>query len=101
MFGLSPSALQTIQKILSRYPEVESAMVFGSRAKGNYREGSDIDLALSGPHELNQKLLQLKNEFDESSLPYTVDLVFVPEIKHAELLEHIRRVGQPLYHRKG
>jgi uncharacterized protein len=99
MFGLSPSAIGTIQKVFSNYPEVESAMLFGSRAKGNYREGSDIDLALTGPPELTQRLFMLKNDFDESGLPYTVDLVYLPEVKHAELLEHIQRVGKPIYRR--
>lgn len=97
MFGLSPSTLSTLHHVFSKYPEIESAVIFGSRAKGNFREGSDIDIALSGSSELAQRLLRLKTDFDESALPYTVDLVYLPEVKHAELLEHIRRVGQKVY----
>jgi uncharacterized protein len=97
MFGLSPSSVSTIHRVFSNYPEIDGAVIFGSRAKGNFREGSDIDIALSGSRELAQKMLRMKQDFDESTLPYYVDLVYLPDIKQTELLEHIHRIGQRFY----
>jgi predicted nucleotidyltransferase len=97
MFGLSPATIHSLHQIFSKYPEIESAAIFGSRAKGNFREGSDIDIALNGSTELPQRMLRLKSDLDESALPYRVDLVYLPDIRHAELLDHIRRFGQKFY----
>ncbi|GAB4204862.1 MAG: nucleotidyltransferase domain-containing protein [Bacteroidia bacterium] len=93
MYGLKISTIQSIQDVLKKYPEVEKAILYGSRAKGNYKPGSDIDLTLIGD-KLNLTILQkIENELDELLLPYRIDLSIHKQIKNTELLEHIARVG--------
>lgn len=83
--------------ILSSFPEVEEAIIYGSRAKGNYHTGSDIDITLKG-ETLNHKVLNtIINEFDDSFLAYMVDVSIFKEIDNPGLTEHINRVGQVLY----
>lgn len=55
-FGLNEQSIRIITDILKKYPEIEQAIIYGSRAKGNYRIGSDIDLTFKGQH-LNQTIL--------------------------------------------
>lgn len=99
MFGLKISTIQAIQDILKKHPEVEKAILYGSRAKGNYRPGSDIDLTLKG-EKLNLTTLQkIENEIDELLLPYKMDLSLHKQIQNKELLEHIERVGKVFFER--
>ena len=95
--GLTTTTVERLQSVLSHYPEVEKAVVYGSRAKGTYRPGSDIDLTLCGG-ELNHTLLtRISNELDDLLLPYQIDLSVMSSLSHPALLEHIRRVGVVLY----
>ncbi|GAB4453613.1 MAG: nucleotidyltransferase domain-containing protein [Bacteroidia bacterium] len=97
MFGLEISVIKAIQKVLEKYPEVEKAILYGSRAKGNYRAGSDIDLTLIGQN-LNLTILQkIENELDDLFLPYKIDLSIYHHIQNESLLEHIKRVGKIFY----
>lgn len=98
-FGLPGRSLCTLRSILASQGAVEQAIVYGSRAKGNFRPGSDIDLTLVG-HALTQSdLTRLAQALDESDLPYQVDLSLQVDIDNPNLLEHIARVGQVLYER--
>lgn len=97
-FGLRSQDLHDIVCILQRFPVVEEAIVFGSRAKGNYKKGSDIDIAIKGrgiDHGVVAMLSFFLNE--ETALPYFFDIVHVEAISAPELLAHIDRVGQCLY----
>ena len=97
--GLSDATVQKIQDVLAGFPQVEKAVLYGSRAKGTFKPGSDIDLTLCGP-ELSFNLLALiDTALDDLLLPYTIDLSIFRMIDHAGLREHIERVGQELYHR--
>jgi predicted nucleotidyltransferase len=97
IYGLSERDLNTIFSILKKYGEVTTVYIFGSRAKGNYKAGSDIDLAIMNAPVADKTLLQIKNDFEESSLPYHVDLVYFKAITHPELIAHIERVGKVFY----
>jgi predicted nucleotidyltransferase len=100
MFGLKKETIEAIREVLAKYPEVEKAILYGSRAKGNYRPGSDIDLTLIG-EKLNLTILQkIENELDDLLLPYKIDLSLHKQIQNKELLEHIERVGKVLFDRK-
>jgi predicted nucleotidyltransferase len=78
---------------LSTFQEVETGILYGSRAKGNYRDGSDIDLTLKG-EQLNLTILNsINNQLDDLLLPYTFDLSIYHQTNTADLLEHIQRVG--------
>ena len=95
--GLTATTVDRILSVLAHYPEVEKAVLYGSRAKGTYRPGSDIDLTLCGV-ELNHTLLtRIDNELDDLLLPYQIDLSLMSSLSHPALLDHIRRVGVSLY----
>ncbi len=98
-FGLPPATLSTIRCILAEVPAVKKAVIYGSRAKGTHRLGSDIDLTLFG-EELNLDILgQIATCLYESPIPYQVDLSIFEQIEHAGLREHIERVGKLFYER--
>ena len=91
-YGLSPENGQRLLAVLAAFPEVRQAILFGSRAKGNYKPGSDIDLAVKG--EVSKDTLsQLLTAFEESLLPYFVDVVVYENLKNEALKEHIDRGG--------
>lgn len=96
-FGLPPSTVDTIRQILADVPAVEKAVIYGSRAKGNYRPGSDIDLTLFGDALDLDTLGQVATRLDESPIPYQVDLSIFKLIEHEGLREHIERAGQLFY----
>lgn len=96
-FGLPPATLEAIRRILAEEPAVKKAMIYGSRAKGTYRPGSDIDLTLFGDGLDLDILGRIATRLHESPIPYQVDLSIFELIDHAGLREHIQRVGQPLY----
>jgi predicted nucleotidyltransferase len=98
-FGLSDKTLETVRAILATCPELDKALVYGSRAMGNYRTGSDIDITLIGASLTMDMLFQLARQFDESNLPYMVDLSIMASINNPNLLDHIERIGQVLYQR--
>lgn len=98
-FGLPPATVETIRRILATEPAVEKAVLFGSRAKGTHRPGSDIDLALFGAGLDLDVLGRLAARLDESPIPYQVDLCLFDWIDHEDLRAHIARVGRVFYER--
>lgn len=92
-FGLPPVVLRQIVEVLEGYPEIISGRLFGSRAKGNYRHGSDIDLCLDAPRLSMRQRLEIENRLDDLLLPWKIDLVMWQEIDNPALAEHIERVG--------
>jgi len=97
MLGLKDTHLQAIQSVFKRHKRIERAVVYGSRAKGNYRNGSDIDIALIGENLDLSTLLSIENELDELFLPYKMDIAIFHKIENPDLLEHINRVGIAIY----
>jgi predicted nucleotidyltransferase len=95
--GISESVLSTIKTVFLNYPEVEKAVLFGSRAKGNFYEGSDIDIAVFGEKLNFEKMLEISIDLDKIDLLQTIDLVHFEKIKEAELKKHIERVGIKIY----
>jgi len=97
-YGLSQSTIQKICAVLSRYPQVERAILYGSRAKGNYKRGSDIDLTLVGGANLTLNVVyKILDDLDELLLPYTIDLSIFNDISDPDVIEHIQRVGVTFY----
>lgn len=95
--GLSDETVRRMVTVFSHYPEIEKAVLYGSRAKGNFRNGSDIDLTLIG-EKLDSKILgRIDWELDDLLLPYKIDLSLFSKLTHPELIEHIRRVGIIFY----
>lgn len=90
---------ERIRAVLVRHPSVTRAVLFGSRAKGNFREGSDIDLGLEGEDLGERELGVLRSELDDEPIAHRVDLILKKTITNRELLEHIARVGKVFYER--
>ncbi len=94
--GLEEQQLKLINSVFSQNNKIKSVKVFGSRAKGNYRPNSDIDLAIDG--EINDIEAQLiLTQLDDLPLPYIFDVKVVKNINNADLVEHIKRVGISIY----
>ncbi len=98
--GLTKRDEETIWAIFEKYPKVDNVYVFGSRAKESFKEGSDIDFVIRNEGVSYLDLIRIKSAFEDSDLPYTVDILYYPEIKNKELKAHIDRVGKPFYERK-
>lgn len=98
-FGLRDTDIQKIKFVFERYPTVEKVILYGSRAKGNYRNGSDIDLTLIGDTLDLTMLLRINTELDDLLLPYEIDLSVFSEIENTDLVEHINRVGKVFYNK--
>lgn len=97
-YGLSESTSQKICDVFARYPQVEQAILYGSRAIGNHKNGSDIDLTLRGGPELTRNVLfRILDDLDDLLLPYTIDLSIFSEITDPDVLDHIQRVGVVFY----
>jgi len=100
VFGLKPSVVHDMNSVFSMFTEVKQVVLYGSRAKGNFRRGSDIDLCLIGDGLNLPLLLKIENQLDDLLLPYKIDLSIRDRIDNPELLAHIERVGVSFYHRK-
>ena len=97
--GLSTDTVAGIHSVLARFPAIESAVLYGSRAKGNFKHGSDIDLTLHGNDLTTAQLADIADALDDLLLPYTIDLSIFATLDHTELREHIERVGVVFYAR--
>lgn len=96
-FGLKEKEILAIQNVFSMHPEITCALLYGSRAQGNYRLGSDIDLVLQGKSLSHRLLNRISLELDNLMLPYTFDLSIYEAIDNPELLQHIQEVEQNFY----
>ena len=98
--GFPAPTVEEIHWVLSRHPEVERTILYGSRAKGNFKPGSDIDLTLVG-NGLDERIRgRIDEDLDDLLLPYKFDLSLFADLTHSELIDHIRRVGVVFYERK-
>jgi len=97
--GLPQHAVDRLRDVFRQWPQIEGVILYGSRAKGNYRHGSDIDLCVVGEDLGVTELLKLEGEIDDLLLPWKVDLSLYHLIEDPELLGHIERMGTPLYSR--
>lgn len=97
-FGLRISDLEYILDSIRKFNEIERAVIFGSRAKGNYKLGSDVDIAIYGNGITFDTLSALHSKLEyQGPLPYLFDIVDYTHLEHKELKEHIDRVGKVIY----
>lgn len=97
--GLKPETIIAIKGVFAGYQQIEQAILYGSRAKGTYRNGSDIDLTLKGAELTLTVLNKIDNDLDDLLLPYKTDVSIYHKIENQDLLEHIERVGSVFYER--
>ncbi len=99
-FGLPDKTIDMMHVVFKKYKQIDKVVLYGSRAKGNYRNGSDIDLTLFG-NDIDYKLqIDIFDDLDELLLPYMIDLSVYYDISNDKLKEHITRVGEVFYERK-
>ncbi len=94
-FGISERSYKIIIETLSRFPEIEQALIFGSRALGNAKPGSDIDIALFGDKLNDDILLKINSILNEKeNIPYFIDILNFNNIENLELKKHIIDYGK-------
>jgi len=96
-YGLSEQTIDKICGVFACHPTIDQAVLYGSRAKGNFKSGSDIDLSLFGVGLTVKELGNIDVELDDLLLPYRIDLLIFDTLNHAKLREHIERVGVVFY----
>lgn len=99
VIGLTDSQFSELTQILAICPNIEEAIVYGSRAKGNYKPYSDVELTLKGEHLTWHDLCSIETMLDESSLPYQFDLSDYKTLSNPDLIDHINRRGIRIYSR--
>ena len=97
--GLSEKTVAQIGDVLARFPQVEKAILFGSRAKATHKPGSDIDLALVGGALDWRTVGKIDDTLDDLLLPYQFSLIVHDEKTDPEVAAHIERVGVSFYER--
>ncbi|MFN3907632.1 MAG: nucleotidyltransferase domain-containing protein [Flavobacterium sp.] len=96
-FGLPDTTVQKMNDVFRRFPEIEEVILYGSRAKGTFKEGSDIDITLIGSKLNNTNLSEIITWLEELNTPYFMDVSIFHAISSNELLDHIKRVGKIFY----
>jgi len=98
-YGLNKEIIRKITGVFAGHGNIDEVVLYGSRAKGNYSPGSDIDLTLKGGGLGLEQLNKIITELDDLLLPYTFDLSIYSQIENVDLLSHIARVGIVFYRR--
>lgn len=98
-YGLDQKNITAINRVFADHSNIDEAILYGSRAKGNYKPGSDIDLTLKGDGINLEQLNKINNDLDDLLLPYTFDISIFQQITNPDLTDHIQRVGKSFYRR--
>ena|SRR3990167_4712133 len=96
-YGLPKKAIQALRQLFQKHQKIQTIILYGSRAKGTFRTGSDIDLCMVAPSMSLRERLSIENEIDDLLLPWKIDLSLRHEIDSPELLAHLERVGVKIY----
>ncbi len=97
LYGLREDDINSINSIFKNHADIKKVILYGSRAKGNYKPYSDIDLSLVGDNLDSSQQFKIEMELDALLLPYKIDLSILTNIKNENLLRHIDRVGKVFY----
>ena len=98
--GLPRKVIKKILYIFEQCSDIDQVRLYGSRAKGNYHNGSDIDLAIMGDRINFSQLLKIERALDDLLLPYKIDISLYMQIENKDLLDHINRVGIDFYRKR-
>ncbi len=100
-FGLSDTNLHELRTILTAFPHIEQAVIYGSRARGDHRRGSDVDLALKGTALTRRDIALLDAKLEESYIPYFFDTCIYAQISDPVFRASIDRDGIIIYQQQG
>ena len=98
--GLTKKEIESINSVFSKYAQIEEVLIYGSRAKGNYRPASDIDLTIKGKNIDLTLQTEIEFDLDDLLLPYKFDVSIYDKITNPEFINHIDRVGKEFYKKK-
>lgn len=98
-FGLSAEILDWLRAVFVRYPDIDRVLIFGSRARGNYRNASDIDLAVLAPRMDDASFTRLWSELDDLPLVFTLDVLHWDRLPAGRIRDHVIRDGRQVYPR--
>lgn len=96
-FGLKDNIVEQINSVFKDFPQIEQVLIYGSRAKGNFKTGSDIDLTFIGKNLDHNLLNSISLKLDELYLPYFFDLSDFSKIKSFDLTKNIKRASRSFY----
>jgi len=99
MYGLTAIEIENIQSIFSTFEEVSEVIIYGPRAKGYYRNNSDIDLTIKGDNLDLSSMYRMEEKLDDLMLPYKLNLSLVDKIENKDLHAHIQKRGL-IFHKK-
>tara|TARA_Y100001933_G_C18922193_1_gene531482 strand:+ start:627 stop:935 length:309 start_codon:yes stop_codon:yes gene_type:complete len=99
-FGIDDRTWQEILSVFSEYKEIKKASIFGSRAKGTFKKGSDIDIVLFGENITTAIILDILTKLDDTYIPQEFDIIAFSQIDNPDLIDHIESVGIEIYEDK-
>lgn len=99
MFGLREGIIDEIVNVISKYEEIDKAVVFGSRARGDYKKTSDIDLAIFSSNISSTKLNLVRDNIDTLDIIYKVDVVHFESLNKEGIIKNIKSEGVIIYSR--
>ena len=100
-YGLKSVVIERIHAVFARFESIDVVILYGSRAKGTYKIGSDIDLTVKTKGDLPRSFLaDISGAIDDLDLPYTFDISLFHQLNNENLIDHINRVGVEFYKAK-
>lgn len=96
-FALPERVIKALHSVFERHQSIQNVILYGSRAKGTHRLGSDIDITIVGERLTLRDIFAIEQEIDDCNLPYIIDCSLYSQISNEKLLNHINRVGIVLY----
>ncbi|MCQ2335916.1 MAG: nucleotidyltransferase domain-containing protein [Paludibacteraceae bacterium] len=97
MYGLNDSDIEAMRSVFKTEKHLERVVLYGSRAKGNYKPFSDVDITLMGHNLTSDDVSRLAIELDDLLLPYNMDISHYSSLSNQQLIDHINRRGVALY----
>lgn len=99
-YGLKEIELAKLSKVFASNEHIKRVILYGSRAKGNYKLFSDVDITLEGPELTLTDLNHLSLAIDDLLLPYQFDISIFHTLKNHDLIDHIQRIGITIFERE-
>ena len=101
MYGFSEQNIKELREILASIPAIEEAIIYGSRARGDYKPASDVDITLKGSKLTFRDVALLDDKLYYSYLPYYFGTSIIADLTNEELIENINRCGKVFYKKEG